>query len=161
MLLGPLAIAWASAIGPPTAAVVLLAERQWALGALVAVAGGAIAAAAGRALLGLARRWLVFVPAGIVVHDPFGLADPVLFPRHDIAGLGPAVKDGDDALDLTANALGLALELRLREPATVLAITRPGRRPEAAPVGVERLLMTPTRAAAVLAAAADRRYPVS
>ena len=59
----------------------LLAARQWVAGA-VAVAWAACAAWWGvRVLHTLARRWLVFVPAGLVVHDPLALRRPVLLRR--------------------------------------------------------------------------------
>ncbi|MBA3655537.1 MAG: hypothetical protein H0W70_15245, partial [Actinobacteria bacterium] len=117
VLVGPAALAWLAVLGGPTAAMLLLATRRWVAGGIAAVAGAAIAAIAGRALHGLSRRWLVFVPAGIVVHDPFTLADPVLFQKAVIDRLGPAPAEGDiERVDLTAGALGLALELRLRQP---------------------------------------------
>src|SRR5207244_1726483 len=110
----------------------LLAHQRWAAGVVVAVAGCAGAVVSGRALHGLARRWLVFVPAGIVLHDPLTLADPVLFQRPVIDGLGPApAEPAGRRLDLTAGATGLALAVRLREPTGVFAITRAGRRPTA------------------------------
>ena len=45
----------------------------------------------------------MFVPAGVVVHDPLTLADPVLFQRPAVARLGPADRDTiGPRLDLTA-----------------------------------------------------------
>ena len=35
----------------------------------------------GRALHQLTQRWLVFVPAGLVVHDHLSVGDPVLFTK--------------------------------------------------------------------------------
>jgi hypothetical protein len=160
-LVGPALLAWVVLVGGPAAAVLLLAQQRWEAGGAVAVAGGACAVLAARALHGLSRRWLVFVPAGIVVHDPLTLADPTLFPRAAIAGLGPALADGDTGrLDLTAGALGLALELRLGESTGVLAIAKPGPRPTAETVTTTTLLIAPTRAAAVLTEAAERGYRV-
>ena len=80
---------------------------------LLAVVGVPAAAIASRALHGLARRWVVFVPAGLVLHDLHAMVDPVLFPRSSIRRLGPAPTDPGDAVDLTQRALGLALELEL------------------------------------------------
>ena len=67
-------ILWAARLltGP-----MLIAARSWVAGAVLT-----IAAIAGLVLLGprwhrLARRWLVFVPAGVVLHDPVVLADTV------------------------------------------------------------------------------------
>ncbi|MEO7442631.1 MAG: hypothetical protein ABIW46_03760, partial [Acidimicrobiales bacterium] len=126
LLLGVAPLAWALCVGPPVAAALLLASRQWVAGAVVAVVAAPLAVLLARALHGLSRRWLVFVPAGVVVHDPIGLADPVLFARRVIAAFGPA-EVGTDALDLTQRAPGLALQLTLREEVPLIRTT-PGRR---------------------------------
>lgn len=153
LLLGPLPLAWVVVAGAPCAAVLLLAARQW-------VAGGAATAVAvaagwylGRALHGLAKRWVVFVPAGLVLHDPMSLADPVLFPKLQIAGVDVAPA-GTDALDLTQGSPGLALELALREPAG-LVLTAP-RQAVGPTVDADRVLFTPTRPGRVLAEVRER-----
>jgi hypothetical protein len=155
--MGPVALAWAAVVGPLVAGPLLLATRSWVAGALVCLGGAPLVLVGVRALHGLARRWLVFVPAGLVVHDPLSLADPVLFTRTGIVRFGPAPA-GSDALDLTRGALGLALELELARPATV--VLRPLWRKPAEPVGVTRLLVAPTRPGAVLALAAERSIAV-
>jgi hypothetical protein len=158
LLLGPLPLAWVAAVAAPIAVPLLLAARQWAAGAIVAVAGAPAAVLGVRALHGLSRRWVVFVPAGMVLHDLHAMVDPVLFPRASIARLGPAPADVDDALDLTLRALGLALEVELREP-TDVAPRRADRRVEVEPTA--RILFSPTRPGAVLAEAARRRFAVA
>jgi hypothetical protein len=82
----------------------------------------------------------------------------VFFKRPIIEVLRPAPAD-TDSLDLTARAPGLALELVLREKEPVMLIT-PGRRANQ-PGNVGRLLFTPTRPGALLAAAGTRRIPVA
>lgn len=160
LLLGPLPLAWVAAVAGPVAGPLLLAAQAWIPGALVLVAGMPIAAAAVRSLHGLARRWVVFVPAGMVIHDLAALADPVLVRRSDLARLGPAPADAAaGALDLTQRSLGLALQLEASAPAEV-APRNPRRRGELEIVTVSRLLFTPTRPGAVLAEAARRRIPV-
>ena len=158
LLLGPLALAEVAAVAGPVAGALLLAAEQWVAGAVVLVTGGLVSAAAVRALHGLSRRWVVFVPAGLVLHDPHTMVDPVLFPRRSIERLGPAPAEAAQrALDLTGRSLGLALELALREPLEVA----PRRADKAVQVEpVERLLFTPTRPGAVLAEATRRRLPV-
>jgi hypothetical protein len=107
--------------GLVTWAVLLAGERYWPAAAAALVGAGAVWAGA-RLLHQLARRWIVFVPAGFVVHDPFQLVDPVLMARAKITRLGPAevsdlppVDGGDPVLDLTAGSLGLALEVESSE----------------------------------------------
>ncbi|MDP9387374.1 MAG: hypothetical protein M3Q48_05450, partial [Actinomycetota bacterium] len=157
LLLGVLAVVWALAVGPLVAGPLLLAAEQWVAGGVVLAVGLPLAVVLLRAVHGLARRWVVFVPAGLVLHDPITLADPVLFRRQVVALLGPAPA-GTDATDLTQAAPGLALELALREEVPVL-LTKPGRRPGEA-ASLTRLLFTPTRPGAVLAEASRRGLPV-
>jgi len=110
-----------------------------------------------RSLHTLSRRWAVFVPAGMVLHDPLTLLDPVLFQRSTVAGIGPAAA-GSDALDLSQRAPGLALELALKEEVTftlLVPLNREGR-----PATTTKFLFTPTRPGAVLDEARRRRLPV-
>ncbi len=116
-LFGPLQLAWLAVfIGVTGWAVALLADM-----AILAVALGVIGIGlvwiGWRVLYQLARRWVVFVPAGFVLHDLMQLRDPVLIPRTSVASLGPSpVDEADNLLDLSAAALGLALEVETRHP---------------------------------------------
>ncbi len=158
LLLGPVIVAWAAVTGLPVAASLLLASRQWvAGGGAAALAVGAVIVG-GRALHQLSRRWIVFVPAGLVLHDPMSVADPVLFRRQVVEGLGPA-PTASDSLDLTQRAAGLALELRLTEKVPLARITAASRRGEQG--ASARLLFTPTRPGAVLAEASARSIRVA
>jgi hypothetical protein len=84
------------------------------------------------------------------------LAEPTLFARANIVSFGPAPA-GTDALDLSANALGLALQLDLAPPQTI-AVIEPGsaRRRTAESRSVARLMIAPTRPGAVAAEARTR-----
>jgi len=157
LLLGVLGVVWALALTGPVVGTLLVAARQWVAGGVVLAAGVPLSVVLLRAVHGLSRRWLVFVPAGVVLHDPIALADPVLFRRQLVVALGPADADSP-ALDLTQAAPGLALELTLTEEVPMLR-TRPGRRLGEA-VSPSRLLFTPTRPGAVLREAAERELPV-
>jgi hypothetical protein len=158
LLLGVLALVWSLAVVPPAAALLLLAARQWVLGGLLLVVAGPITVVLARAIHGLSRRWLVFVPAGVVIHDPVALADPVLFRKAVVRSFGPAPAD-TTALDLTQAAPGLALELDLSEEVPLVRAkfgTRTGE-----PVAPTRVLVTPTRPGAVLREAARRGFRVN
>ena len=155
-LLPLLPLAWALAVGGPAAGAMLLATRQWLAGTVVSLVGAALAVVLFRSLHALSRRWVVFVPAGVVLHDPLSLTDPVLFRRQLIEALRPA-RAGSDGLDLSQRAPGLALELVLREEVP-LVLTKPGSR-LGQTTSAERVLFTPARPGEVLREAAARFSP--
>lgn len=157
LLLGPIPLSWAVAVAGLTAGPLLLAAEQWVAGAIVTVVGVPLAALAVRAMHRLARRWLVFVPAGFVVHDHLALAEPVLFPRIALTSLSLASAD-TDATDLTVGALGVALEARLDQPISVVPARRDG---TLDPIELCAFLVAPSRPGAALVEARKRRIPTT
>jgi hypothetical protein len=157
LLFGPLALGWALAVAGLASGPLLLASRSWLAGGVALVVGLPLAALLLRAIHTLSRRWVVFVPAGVVLHDPVALVDPVLLRRQSVRRLGPAPVDSD-ALDLTQRAPGLALELALESPIE-LSLLAPGQR-VGKPATAQRLLFTPTRPGALLEEARRRRLAV-
>jgi hypothetical protein len=157
LLFGPVELAWAVTVGGPAVGLLLLAAKAWIVGAIVLVVTGGAAVVLARSLHGLSRRWVVFVPAGLVLHDPMTLADPVLFERRVIESLHPAPA-GTDSLDLTQRAAGLPLELVLLEKIP-LTLVKPGDRVGESGLSA-RLLFAPTRPGVVLTDAGKRRIPV-
>jgi hypothetical protein len=155
VLRGPLVLAWALGLAGAAAGPLLLAAHRWVLGGVALAAGWPAAWLLLRSLHNLSRRWTVFVPAGMVLHDPLTLVDPVLFRRQDIVGIRPATSTHGSALDVSQRAPGLALQLELAQP-TNLALVRPGQRlGRSVEAGVLRF--TPTRPGAVLEEAHRRR----
>ena len=140
------------AIGP-----LLLADRGWAAGIIAAAVGLPVAAFAAHTLFRLARRWLVFVPNGLVVHDHLAVAEPLPVGRRGIGSIGPARSD-TAAADLTAQAFGMALELRLSEPVTAPVMTGRSRSEQRSLTAV---LVSPSRPAAVLATAERRGLKIA
>lgn len=130
---------WLVAAAGVVAGPIVVAAGAPVAGILLAVIGWPAAFWIGRGLHRLSRRWLVFVPAGFVVHDRQLLAEPVLVPRARVARLGPAPAEGE-RLDLTGSARGLSLELRLHEPLDFGV--REGR--DIAERRAERVLVTPS-----------------
>ena len=157
LLFGPLILVWALLIVLPTVAVLLLAARAWVAGGVTLIVAGAAGWFLWRPVHSLSRRWVVFVPAGVVLHDPLSLADPVLFERRLVETLRPAPA-GSDSLDLTQRAAGLPVELILLEKVP-LVLVKPGDRAGESGSSA-RLLFAPTRPGAVLTVAASRRLPV-
>lgn len=162
LLIGPLELAWIVCIVGATAGPLLLASSAWVVGGVALLAGWPAAYVAGRALHGLSERWIVFVPAGFVLHDQMTIADPMLVPRRMVRSIGPAPAD-TTATDFTSGSLGLVLEVVLTDPLGVAPIprrTRPGQRPALESVEITSFLCAPTRPGAVLREAARRRLPV-
>lgn len=143
---------WAIAVGGVAAGPLLLTGRGWAAGIVAAVVGLPAAAFAAHTLYRLARRWLVFVPNGLVVHDHLAVAEPLPLGRRSITSIGPARAD-TAATDLTAQALGMALELRLGSPVKASVMTGRDRSDERR---LTAILVSPSRPAAVLATAERR-----
>lgn len=129
------------ALRPPGYAVLVAAPLVW-LVMFALIASGLTLAASGNTVLGtplvflgavmsyfgfralhqLSRRWMVFVPAGFVLHDHVILAEPILIPRKVVENLGLVGYDhGDEAwkrrpreleaIDATGGAAGLVLEV--------------------------------------------------
>ncbi len=157
LAIGPAPLAVAVVLAGVSAGPLLLAAEQWALGVVVSAVGAGLAFLAARSLHALSRRFLVFVPGGVVVHDPLTLVDPVLLPKAGLASVGPAPADSD-AEDLTMGAGGLVMELRLHQPSDLVR-RRPGRAPDES-ITTAAVLVAPTRTAAFLADAAERNLPV-
>jgi hypothetical protein len=161
LLLGPVELTWLAVVAGTVAGPLLLACRLWVPGALTLVAGWIVAAAGLRSLHSLAKRWLVFVPAGVVVVDSLALTDALLVQRQRVSSIGPATVD-TTAHDLTASALGLALELRLLAPETIVPAPNRlrGRGQTITPIEVTAVLVAPTRPGWVLDEARRRRLLV-
>jgi hypothetical protein len=147
LLLGPVELAWVATVAGVVAGPLLLAARAWVLGALALAVGLVGAWFGSRALHRLSRRWLVFVPVGIVLHDPVLVGEALLFTKKIVRSLGPAAK-GSTATDVTGRALGLVLEVELTEATKV----RSG--------DADRLLFSPARPGALLREARERGLPV-
>lgn len=165
MLLGPAQFAWLLVFfGLVTAPLLILADR-YVPAAVAAVVGAGAAWAGGRILHQLATRWVVFVPAGFVIRDPMTLADAVLLRRNQVMALGPAmVTDGqaartgreyqvvDGRIDVSGGALGLALEVEIREATPISVRQRGGLRNEE----VRNIVFSPTLPGAMLSEARIR-----
>lgn len=158
VLLGPVEVAWLVVVVVPAAGVLAIAAGAWVLGGVLVGLGVPTAWVLARSLHALSRRWVVFVPAGLVLHDPLALADPVLFEKKLVESLHLAPAD-TDSLDLTKGAFGMALELVLKEKVPMVLMVPGNRAGEAG--SSARLLFAPTRLGAVVEEAAARGLRVS
>ena len=91
---------------------------KYVFGFIVFTIGSGLSYFSYRSLAALSQRWLVFVPAGVVLHDNMVLADPFLIRKSMIKGIGPALAS-TDGLDLTMSSIGMSLEVELYEPANL------------------------------------------
>ena len=148
---------WAITVAGVVAGPLLLAARLWVAGGIALVVGVVVSVLGFAALHRLTRRFLVFVPNGVVVHDPDVLREPVLFAGRDVVGLAPAPDDAT-GVDCTNQALGLALELRLSRPVSLPVVTGPTTTEDQR---ASSILISPSRPAAVLATATDRGIPLA
>ena len=96
----------------------LVAAKNWAV-AIIALIGFFISV---KYLLPrihlLSRRWLVFVPAGIVVHDEIVLSINLMIRKQDLLQMQLA-RDNSAAADLSALTWGVPLELSFNKPLDV------------------------------------------
>lgn len=146
-LAGPVELTWLAMFAGVAAPVVSGADGRWAVFAPTAVVGAVVCWMGWRILHQLSRRWLVFVPAGFVIHDPVLLIESVLARRSTVASLGPALADDlDRATDLSGKAPGLALEVVLTEPTSFAR--RQGK--QAISTEADRIVFAPTLPGAVL-----------
>lgn len=156
LVVGPLALVWAVTVLGATGGILLLLAERWILGPITVLAGVPMAWFGVQAIHRLSNRWLVFVPAGVVVHDKTALREPQLFRKVDVEVFGPAPIDAPEE-DLTLGALGLALRVRLKEPSK---IARNGRRVSTELTDIAGFLITPVRPGAVVAEVQRRGLPV-
>ncbi|MGI8810578.1 MAG: hypothetical protein ACR2KK_22555 [Acidimicrobiales bacterium] len=159
LLLGPLPTFWVLSVAGIGAGPLLLAARQWIPGALALLIGWPLAALLLKSLHNLSRRWAVFVPAGVVLHDPVVLFDPMLFPRRTVTAFRPFTPADAGHFDLSQRAPGPGIAMELDE-LTTITLLKPGKR-EGVAIHASGLRFTPTRPGAVLEEARRRRIAVS
>lgn len=157
LVIGPVPLVWALVFAGAVTGPLLWAAGRWELGAPLTVLGLVVVVFGARSLHRLSRRWVVFVPAGFVLHDRFTLAESLMVRRGDVTGLGPAPSDLDGVVDLTAGAAGLALVLDLGQPAKVGIRHRSGRIDD---IEVRRVAFTPSLPGLLLREARARQFPV-
>ena len=137
----------------------MLANKQWEIGAIVTLPGLALAFISIRLLHKLACRWVVFVPGGLVLHDQMSVCQAMPVSRRSIASIGPAQTSAAlEATDLTAQAFGLALAIRLAEPTVTAVVTGRGKTSEQS---VTIMLISPSRPADVIHTAQQRGIKVA
>jgi hypothetical protein len=143
---GPLLFAlppmWGALIACALVGPLALAARSWALGAVLSAAAVALAVPLSKRFHRLSKRWLVLVPAGVVLHDHFLLAETNMMAKGTVASAGLALV-GTEAANFTGNALGPVVEVRLSELTTFVLAAPP--RGQTKALHVQSFLISPTR----------------
>ncbi len=150
--LPPVALAGLIWVADVITAPLLLAGRTWALGGFAAILAVLLTWLLLPRFDTLSRRWLVFVPAGIVVHDRVVLGETLMVSQADIEGMELALA-GTEAADLSGPAAGHAVEIEMRS--MIIALLRPTKAaPRGTALHVRSFIVAPTRPGMVLRAAA-------
>ncbi len=130
----------------------LVAAKNWSVAA-VALIGFFVS---GKYLLPrihlLSRRWLVFVPAGIVVHDEVVLSINLMIRKQELLQIKLA-RDNSAAADLSALTWGVPLEFSFNKPLDV-ALTSIGAKHlnSVSAIHAQSVLVATSRPGAVLSA---------
>ncbi len=130
----------------------LVAAKNWSVAA-VALIGFFVS---GKYLLPrihlLSRRWLVFVPAGVVVHDEIVLSINLMIRKQELLQIKLA-RDNSAAADLTALTWGVPLEFSFNKPLDV-ALTSIGAKHlnSVSAIHAQSVLVATSRPGAVLSA---------
>lgn len=117
--LAPAIVAWALLVGSAGGGSLLLASGLWVAGGAVSAVAVVLCLVVPRRLHRLSRRWLVFVPAGIVVHDHLVLGESLMIRARTVVERRVIPAPGDEA-DLTGGVLGKRLRVTVREPEKVV-----------------------------------------
>lgn len=148
-------IGWLLTVATTVTGLLASAAGRPLVGIPLSIVGAALTTGFARRCHRISRRFAVFVPAGFALHDHLALADTAMFRRTEIDTLSLAARS-TDALDLTAGALGPAVELTLREMGMVVrAGTMQSR--QGVSVHVRSLMFSPSRPGRLLAEAARRQ----
>ena len=110
----PAVIAWLLYTSALIGGSLLLAARQYVIGAVLVAVGILLSRTIPQRLHRLARRWLVLVPVGIVVHDHLVLYETIMAHSEKILSVTRTSEVGE-AADLTGGVLGNRLTVALTE----------------------------------------------
>ena len=111
-LILPIGAAYLLVVTSVTLTPLWLVDGQWVLGGSGLVVAAALMWKIAPRMYQLSRRWLVFVPAGVVVHDPTMLSEVLMLRRGDIVSMQLAPAD-TQAIDLTGFTRGVPLQVQL------------------------------------------------
>jgi hypothetical protein len=152
-------VTWLAAVIAATLTPLAWAAQAWVPAVLGSVALVAAARLLPRRWHQLSRRWFVFVPAGLVVHDPVLLTDTLMVRRElvDAVELDDRGVPPPGGADLTGPTPGLAVEVRLREPVTA-ALAPTARGGKGSAIELAGFVVSPSRPGSVVRTARALGY---
>ena len=115
----PAVIAWLLYTSTLIGGSLLLATKQYVIGAVLVAIGVLLSRTIPQRLHRLARRWLVLVPVGIVVHDHLVLHETIMAPSAKTLSAA-RTSDVGEAADLTGGVFGARLTVTLTEADKVI-----------------------------------------
>ncbi len=151
-----LPVTWAPMVACAIIGPLALSARSWVIGAVLAAVAVALSVELAKRYHRLSKRWLVLVPAGVVLHDHFLLAETNMMAKGIVGSAGLALV-GTEAANFTGNAVGPVVEIRLRELTTFVLAAPP--RGQTKALHVQSLLISPTRPGRALQALHDLGVP--
>lgn len=160
LLVGPIQLVWLAIAAGATLGPLLLLAQRWVLGAIALAVGWALAYFAVPVLHRLSERWLVFVPAGVVVHDKTALREPQLFRKETVAAFGPAPADSAFE-DLSLKGLGLALRAELTGPTKIIPNAQDRADTEVTVTEIDGFIVSPNRPGPVVTEAKARGFAIA
>jgi len=156
VLVAPVLLSALVVDGSIVAAPLFLAARNWWLGSISAAAAIASCILLVPRIHQLSRRWLVYVPAGLVVHDNTVLSMNLMIRKQDLTQIQLAHSD-TQAADLTALTWGVPLELSFNESLDVRLSAIGARHLKAlSTIHAQAILVAPSRPGTVLRAARNK-----
>ena len=141
---------WTLWVGTAITAVSFFNDENWIAGTVFAVLTAALSYILPSRFHRFSRRWLVGVPAGVVIHDSFALAETAMFMKQSIAHIGIETNsENSEAADLSGGCRGPSITIALREfDKVILAATR--KNPGGKALHVQTMRVSPTRVARTL-----------
>ncbi|MBT95156.1 MAG: hypothetical protein CL431_04215 [Acidimicrobiaceae bacterium] len=156
LLLGPIPLAWLVLASTIIFPIVFLASERYVSGLITLMVGSGLSYFSYQSLSALSNRWLVFVPAGVVLHDNMILSDPFLVRKSMIKQMGPAFTS-TTSTDLTMSSVGMCLEVELHEEVELALQVNPLSLPEV--TKVHSFFICPSLLSKTLREASERSIP--
>lgn len=155
----PVVLGWIAAAAPLVVGVLMIGAHEWIIGGVLTIAGAVAARQLRPSFHRFSRRWLVFVPAGVVIHDQLVLAETAMVLNTTILSVGFA-EVGSGAADLTGGTTGPRLEIQLAASETFI-FAADKHDPQGRAIHATGVMISPSRPGRAIAEAERRTLPIT